>query len=232
MTQTKQKLTIFIVIIGLLIAAGAGIVYSIRGNLTQSFIQQVAEWMTGTDAEVRGNVKIDFGKSRISVERLDVKNFPDYESPLLAQISDIEIEYPNLRSLLWDKKHPTSIVARIEAIHVEYNAQGKVNIAQLRAISPDALKLPIDHAGFSANKLDLSYGAVYYHERRSDLPQEDVEVDIQSKRDVFSKFTDPYILVQVPVLTTIASLKKGSLGVGRAEIQERIRTAQTKPAAG
>lgn len=223
MNPAGYKITIFSVILFLFIAAGAGVVYVLKDSLARSFIEQAAEWMTGSDAVIQGEVQMRLIEKKITIERMDIMNFSGFESPVLAQITGIEINYSSIAAVLWDKKHPSIIRAHIEAIHVETNASGAVNLSQLKAVSETAVKLPLDHTGFFVGKLDLSYGSIYYHERRPDLVKEDIEVDLRYQRDAFADLKDPNMLVQIPVLSTITALKKGSLGIPRSDIQDRIR---------
>ena len=124
--------------------------------------------------------------------------------------------------------------ANIEAIRLEKNRDGDLNIRSLTALSLDQLKEPIDQARrvtpkYLIDRLELSYGKIIFTEYGSQEEPFVTETDLKRIKDVFGYVTEPELFVQVSVIKALSALNRGALGIPRGSIQRRLLENSGKP---
>lgn len=228
-----KKILIGALILMVLLGGVSGLLYMQKDAYAKGQIQNLLEQMTGFPVVV-GTVRVDKMGKKISVDQIMIENPEGFHAEIFADIRDVKIDFMPFKYLRTRKAHFPKVTGTIEAVHLERNEKGGVNLRDLKALSRDFLDRKIDQVmrldpKFLIDRLEIRFGTVEFKEWSQEAEPALSEVDFEGKVDVYGYVTEPELLIQAPVVKILGSLNRGALGIPRGAIQRRLIEISGRP---
>jgi hypothetical protein len=226
-----KKLAIIFLAAALILGGAAAYGFSQRADLVAGRIKTDLKLITGADVDVKGvSVRLHkpFGATaEVFIQRIKLKNTPNYKIPNLAMIKNVRMTLQTLPFLM-GKWMIGDLEAHIKRVAVQINDEGVNNLATIPALN-DPAGSAVD--GFGVDSLKLQFGKIYYLDFSNAAAPVTELKDLKGKTEIFQNIKNPGVLLQAPVLTLINELNRGSLGLPRGKIMETVAlsTAQNVP---
>ncbi|MSR77217.1 MAG: hypothetical protein EXS63_03175 [Candidatus Omnitrophica bacterium] len=226
-----KKIVVVLILFILAVGAVAGVAYSKREALAKRCLQGALEDITGVPVRLE-NIHVGVRSKKITVGRIQLGNPKGFSPGPMAEINAVEIyfeHYPYLSSRTWDFSLIKGVLAEV---HLEKSRIGEYNLSFLKAISPATLEggSPARQSGFFVNRYELNLGRMTLKELSAGPGGPGmIEADLKGRPEVLDHLKDPYTLVQFPVIKIVETFNKGSLGLPRGKIAQKIQVmTQTK----
>ena len=220
--QRKQRRWMVLIAIGVLI--GLGVVKNVVAKMA---VVGGVKAVTGLRVQV-GHMDLGWLKTRVALQRVRVLNPPEYSDPVMVSLPELYVDY-DAGAFLRGRAHLEMVRVHVEELMVVKNANGQVNVNQLKVVLGGA---PAKQPELLVDQLELKVGRVIYKDySRGAAPTVQVfDVNIHER---YERITSPQalasvILVKALAKTTVAHLAKIDLGGLRAKAEEGIKGAATK----
>ena len=224
-----KKLIGILFILVLLAGAAGGFIYSRKESFAGHKLTQGISSLTGTDVVLAGlHVKMfpegKINSAKVSVEKIKIMNPPGFKIPVMAVLTDFQMELDPWAALRGAVK-AESASGVLKKAAILYSADGKFNLEKIKALHEPSVGQAKD---FYVKRLELKIGQIWYADDRGKPAQE--RFAFNDQLEVYNHAVSPELWVQTPVLRFLEKANKGSMGFARGKIQESIAQNTGKPA--
>lgn len=221
-----KKFLVLLLVLALVVGAAAAVFFVMKDNYLISKIQKDFNQTFGVSSNF-GEVFIDEEKGQVSISQIEVQNVEGFQQPFLAVIKNIELTC-DLKEMLFQGNYQCSFAkAELSEFNLEKSLDGKFNLALLGAF--DSAKLEGDisvaqrkNSGFLIERLELDIKKATLFENVKGQPVRMTAAKLPNRMEVYGYLSDPAALLYIPTLKAIFGMNRGSLGLPRTSIQQRL----------
>ncbi len=221
----KKNIMILGVIV-LTVLAGIFVLHARRASMVRDGLQSFLEKLTGVQVEMT-LPSVNSSMTEAKIQNLKVLNPKGYDQPVLAELQDIELHCKFLSGMSGSGV-PCSLVRAklVEANFERHQLGGKFNVKDLKVFSDAVLNQPSSPKGsFSVARYELSFGRASIYEYGDAAAPQKTESDLGGRTEVYSRITDPAVLIYAPVLRILPEFKRGNMSLPRSILQKKLTEA-------
>ncbi len=223
-----KKLSIFLLVVLIVLAAAATALYLSKDTLARMALTTGVRAMTGLELQIE-SIKVGVRNTRVGITGLKLYNPPQFTDRLMADVPEIFVDY-DLASLLSKKIHLEEVRLDLQEFTVVKNEKGELNLDSLKTIQmkkgaapPVEAKSKAKPPEMKIDLLKLKIGKVVYRDYSQGAPPRVREFKVNIDEQ-FENITDPNALVGIvtgralmnTAISGVLNLDPGSLVGGSA----------------